>query len=235
MCPAFRQSKVLAHGQEIKMPQGVSVVSTATESEGSLPALDKQHLSFTLLCRWGILCKTTAAFLTGSHRQGWRLTQWEQLRAACRFCNLLSPFWCGYTLFQRFVSFLQEPSFPLLEEGHCFLRLSAFDSFPFQGKLGVIIPYSIMQFHSKAAMALTPSKRNCFISTPKLTISSKTWEAEGQRVIPFPSTQVILGKSLTAAFVGDQSNLLSMHSGTLKAYRMSLNFHLSGKNKVAKL
>lgn len=99
MCPAFRQSKVLAHGQEIKMPQGVSVVSTATESEGSLTALDKQHLSFTLLCRWGILCKTTAAFLTGCHRQGWRLTQWEQLRAACRFCNLLSPFWCGYTFF----------------------------------------------------------------------------------------------------------------------------------------
>lgn len=46
-----------------------------------------------------LFCKTASAFLTGSHRQGWRLTQWEQLRAACRLCHLLSPFWCGYIFF----------------------------------------------------------------------------------------------------------------------------------------
>lgn len=34
------------------MPQGVSVVNMVTKSKGSLTALDKQHLSFTVLCRW---------------------------------------------------------------------------------------------------------------------------------------------------------------------------------------
>lgn len=33
------------------MPQGVSVVSMVAKCKGSLIALDKQHLSFTMLCR----------------------------------------------------------------------------------------------------------------------------------------------------------------------------------------
>lgn len=42
--------------------------------------------------------------------------------------------------------FFQAPTFSLFEEGNCFLRLSAPNPppGPFQGKLGVIIPYSIM-------------------------------------------------------------------------------------------
>lgn len=186
MCPAFRQSKVLAHGQEIKMPQGVSVVSTATESEGSLTALNKQHLSFTLLCRWGILCKTTAAFLTGSHRQGWRLTQWEQLRAACRFCNLLSPFWCGYTFFSALCVILTGTFISSAWRRALLLEAQCFRFLPFSREAGSDNPIFYNAIPFKSSNGFDTQQKELFHLYSKTVNQLQNLRGRGAEGYPIP-------------------------------------------------
>ena len=140
MCPTFRQKMVLAHSQQIKMPQSVSVVSMGPSPGDHLLPWTKQHLSFTVLCRRETLCKTTSAFLKDYHRQGCSLPGYQQLRAECRLSNFYHCFGVDRSLFEGFMLFFQTPAFSLFEVGNCFLRLSASDSPPrFQVMLGAII------------------------------------------------------------------------------------------------
>lgn len=208
------------------MPQGVSAVSMVTKSKGSLTALDKQHLSYMVSYGWLDVILQNNVSISDGLSQARR--EAETLGATqSRLCNLLSPFWCGYNFFSVFCVILLGNFISSVWRRVLLLETQCFQYFPFSREAGSdnpifhnAIPFRKQQWIRHPAKGIVSSLLQNWQSAQKPE-GQRRRGAEGQRVVPFPGKQVILRKSLPASFVGNQSNLLFVHSGTLKVYRMS--------------
>lgn len=178
------------------MPQGVSAVSMVAKCKGSLIALDKQHLSFTMLCWW------IDVILPNNIRVWWALTGMDGgLHSGSNSEQPADFLICYHHLmwihffFLTFISSVWRRV--LLLETQCFRFL------PFSRKAGSVNPILYNAIPFKSSNSLDTQQKELFHLYSKTDNQHQNLRGRGLS----HSLQVpIVGKSLPDSFVDDHSS-----------------------------